>query len=138
MESPLQLQRVEPDGVLPTGTTEAVDIFDFSELPGFGGRPGTGNTVVAGIPMEGVGSFSGLRGLQLGDQIQLSLGGRVFDYTAVIVCRAPVEAFEALLKTTTAEILTLIQASSDNERLYAIAERVPNSIPRVCPEGEQG
>jgi hypothetical protein len=133
----LRLQVVGPDVYFGGGDDDnLVEIYDLTALPGLGGAPGSGNTVVAGTQRQGSGSFARLNTLQPGDEITLTYRGQSYRYSAIMICRAASSEFARIVGGGPPERITLIQgASGSAPRLYAVAERQANTVATACPAG---
>jgi hypothetical protein len=139
IDAPLTLFTVGPDGRMPDPAMTEFGIYDFAPtgIPGVGGMPGRGNTVVAGNNGNAAnpGVLRRFTPAQ-GDEIRLDINGIAFSYRIVAFCLAQNSQFTAIVGSGFAESLTLIQGAGGNTRAYVVAERQPNSLPRSCPAGE--
>jgi hypothetical protein len=132
---------------MPDPPEDSVAIYDFSGLPAglggpniFGGAPGGGNTVIAArhsSRASGPLLFYRLGSVASGDEVEIVLAGTTFSYGIVVACIVPVASFNAVVRRTAQEVLTLITDSESGPdfRLVAIAERRPGSVEARCPSG---
>ncbi len=139
LDAPVTPTEVSEDGQMPSPLTpEQVLWYDFSALPGMGGRPGAGgNTVLAGhVEMKDYGPavFADLYSVKKGDEITVVLSdGSEYTYAAqtnrVVSADLP---FNAIVGSTPEESLTVITCAGDfdpstqdyNERRVVWAVRV--------------
>jgi LPXTG-site transpeptidase (sortase) family protein len=110
---------VASDGQMPSpvGPQEVI-WYDFSALPGLGGRPGDGNTVLAGHVDYGVDPavFWDLRDVKEGDEITLVLvDGSEYKYTARSnrIVDPSATSFNEIVASTPEESLTVITCAGD-------------------------
>lgn len=121
INAPLTPRVVGGDGVMqnPNGP-EDVAVYDFSAIPGLGGRPGVGgNTILSGhvdYHNYGPAVFWRLRDLQPGDEIELRLAdGSTFKYA--VQWNRTVDASSAdwnnIVAATSEESVTLITCAGN-------------------------
>jgi LPXTG-site transpeptidase (sortase) family protein len=137
---PVVLMAVEASGNMPGNDPTVAIIYTWEAFPQFGGTPGRGNTVIYGrrATPAGPAIFIGLTTWQPGDQIKVTLGGQVYDYTVVNKCRVPITSSEEVVRPKSAESLTIMTDNdqpANTHRLVVVAERQPNSVPRECATG---
>jgi hypothetical protein len=135
---PLQSYVVGTDGVMPDPRPN-VGIYDFRNFPQYGGKPGEGNTIIAGNigqAQDGpFGSIANFRRLKAGDPISFTLNGREFTYTVALGCSVDRSELVPVLNRTNVPVLTIMQNVSSGATTYFVAEDQPNTAPRTCPVG---
>jgi LPXTG-site transpeptidase (sortase) family protein len=112
---------VDRDGRMPSPDgPQDVIWYDFSALPGLGGRPGAGgNTILAGhVDYHGYGPavFWDLRNVKQGDEITVRLrDGSEYKYTARSnrIVDPAAASFNEIVASTTEESLTVITCAGD-------------------------
>jgi len=121
VDAPVTPKAVDGDGQMPSpdGPQEVI-WYDFSALPGLGGRPGAGgNTVLAGhVDYHGYGPavFWDLRNVKQGDEITLVLGdGSEYKYTTRSnrIVDPAATSFNDIVASTSEESLTVITCAGD-------------------------
>ena len=121
LDAPVTPKTVDSDGEMPspTGPLEVI-WYDFSAIPGLGGRPGAGgNTVFAGhLDYHGYGPavFWDLSDVRQGDEITVRLrDGSEYRYAARSnrVVDPAAASFNEIVATTPEESLTVITCAGD-------------------------
>jgi LPXTG-site transpeptidase (sortase) family protein len=120
LDAPVTAKPVDVDGQMPSPETpQQVIWYDFSALPGLGGRPGSGNTVLAGhvdYHDYGPAVFANLRDVRPGDEITLRLSdGSEYKYQTQSnrVVDPNVASFNEIVASTSDESLTVITCAGD-------------------------
>jgi LPXTG-site transpeptidase (sortase) family protein len=121
VDVPVTSKVVDNDGAMPSPLTpEEVIWYDFSALPGLGGRPGEGgNTILAGhvdYRDYGPGVFWDLRDVKQGDEIRVVLAdGSEYRYSAKSnrVVDPAAMPFTEVVASTPEESLTVITCAGD-------------------------
>lgn len=165
LDAPLVLQKMGADGSIPSAPdNDSVEVVDFTDqLPGYGGIPGKGNTVMIGNKDSGTSScnkgktpppcdavMKDLHNVSLGSKVEVGWQGKVSQYEVVAVCSVSAdlskpENWQTLLKlysTTQQERVTLFTFGGNfNQKtfnydswLVVIAEK-PGTGPMACPAG---
>ena len=132
VDAPLSYKTVGLDGVMPNPNgPDDVAYYDFSAWPGYGGAPGSGNTVMAGHvdsgtqackngtkqpPCEAV--FWDISKLRIGDEIELRVGGASYKYRVTSNQPFPADTgpWNKIVSATARETLTLITCGGDFNR----------------------
>ena len=121
VNAPVTPRTVDRDGQMPSpdGPRDVI-WYDFSALPGLGGRPGAGgNTILAGhVDYHGYGPavFWDLRNVKQGDEITVRLrDGSEYKYTARSnrIVDPAAASFNEIVASTTEESLTVITCAGD-------------------------
>jgi len=121
VDAPVTPRTVDRDGQMPSpdGPRDVI-WYDFSALPGLGGRPGaSGNTILAGhVDYHGYGPavFWDLRNVKQGDEITVRLrDGSEYKYTARSnrIVDPAAASFNEIVASTTEESLTVITCAGD-------------------------
>jgi LPXTG-site transpeptidase (sortase) family protein len=120
VDAPVTPKAVDGDGHMPSpdGPQDVV-WYDFSAIPGLGGRPGAGNTILAGhVDYHGYGPavFWDLRDVKEGDAITLVLGdGSEAKYATRSnrVVNPADTSFNEIVASTPEESLTVITCAGD-------------------------
>jgi hypothetical protein len=145
------------DGQLPNSDTpDDVVLYDLSAFPNLGGRPGEGNSILAGnldsgnrpcrggtVPPPCRAVFWGLRELQRGDEVHVFWEQRAFVYRVVGFCWTTREEVpEPLYRTTSGATATLItgggtfvQGRGYSHVIYVRAEASSGTLGTECPVG---
>lgn len=121
LDAQVRAREVNSDGEMPSPETpQEVIWYDFSALPGLGGRPGVGgNTVLAGhFDYHGYGPavLWDLRDVKQGDEITVRLrDGSEYKYVARSnrVVDPTVASFNEIVAATPEESLTVITCAGD-------------------------
>ena len=121
VDVPVTAKTVDKDGQMPSPDgPQQVIWYDFSALPGLGGRPGIGgNTILAGhVDYHGYGAavFWNLRDVKDGDPITVRLAdGTQYQYTARSnrVVDPTATSFNDIVASTSEDSLTLITCAGD-------------------------
>jgi len=121
VNAPVTPRTVDRDGRMPSPDgPQDVIWYDFSALPGLGGRPGAGgNTILAGhVDYHGYGPavFWDLRNVKQGDEITVRLrDGSEYKYTARSnrIVDPAAASFNEIVASTTEESLTVITCAGD-------------------------
>jgi LPXTG-site transpeptidase (sortase) family protein len=121
VDAPVTPKAVDRDGQMPSPDgPQDVIWYDFSALPGLGGRPGAGgNTILAGhVDYHGYGPavFWDLRNVKQGDEITVRLrDGSEYKYTARSnrIVDPAAASFNEIVASTTEESLTVITCAGD-------------------------
>ncbi|MCJ7490925.1 MAG: class F sortase [Dehalococcoidia bacterium] len=121
VDAPVTPKAVDRDGRMPSPDgPQDVIWYDFSALPGLGGRPGAGgNTILAGhVDYHGYGPavFWDLRNVKQGDEITVRLrDGSEYKYTARSnrIVDPAAASFNEIVASTTEESLTVITCAGD-------------------------
>jgi len=121
VNAPVTPRTVDRDGRMPSPDgPQDVIWYDFSALPGLGGRPGAGgNTILAGhVDYHGYGPavFWDLRNVKQGDEITVRLrDGSEYKYTARSnrIVDPAASSFNEIVASTTEESLTVITCAGD-------------------------
>ena len=121
VDAPVTPNAVDRDGQMPSPDgPQDVIWYDFSALPGLGGRPGAGgNTILAGhVDYHGYGPavFWDLRNVKQGDEITVRLrDGSEYKYTARSnrIVDPAAASFNEIVASTTEESLTVITCAGD-------------------------
>jgi len=128
VDAPLTFKVVGLDGVMPDPTTpDDVVFYDFSNWPGLGGVPGVaGNAIFSGhvdwgsqhgvgckngtVPAPCFAVFDPVRRMSVGDEIEVSVGGKAFKYrvTANQSVSDSSSDWNKILAATAQEQITLI------------------------------
>jgi endonuclease/exonuclease/phosphatase family metal-dependent hydrolase len=133
LSAPLTV-RALTSGAFPEPARDGVTVYDTAILPGHGGRPGSGNVILAAPSCC---AFSNVGALRPGMEISIRHHDRIYGYKAVVVCRAPRDEFIRLkFETTDRPTLTLFPVPVGSEFIYALAESEVGYLPRVCPAGQ--
>jgi len=132
VNAPLTYRAVGPDGIMPNPEgPDDVAYYDFSAWPGKGGRPGAGNTLLAGHVDSGhepcdngtepppcTAVLWELNNLNVGDEIHLVVDGTLYKYA--VTSNEPVHAtngpWDQIVSSTTAPTLTIITCGGDFNR----------------------
>ena len=121
VDAPVTPKAVDRDGQMPSPDgPQDVIWYDFSALPGLGGRPGAGgNTILAGhVDYHGYGPavFWDLRNVKQGDEITVRLrDGNEYKYVARSnrIVDPAAASFNEIVASTTEESLTVITCAGD-------------------------
>ena len=121
VDAPVTPKAVDSDGAMPSPDgPQDVIWYDFSAIPGLGGRPGAGgNTVLAGhVDYHGYGPavFWNLRDVKQGDEITLVLAdGSEYRYRARSnrIVDPSAMPFNEIVASTPEESLTVITCAGD-------------------------
>jgi len=121
VDAPVTPRAVDRDGQMPSPDgPQDVIWYDFSALPGLGGRPGDGgNTILAGhvdYHDYGPAVFWDLRNVEQGDEITVRLrDGSEYKYTARSnrIVDPAATSFNEIVASTTEESLTVITCAGD-------------------------
>jgi len=121
VNAPVTPRTVDRDGQMPSpdGPRDVI-WYDFSALPGLGGRPGAGgNTILAGhVDYHGYGPavFWDLRNVKQGDEITVRLrDGNEYKYVTRSnrIVDPAAASFNEIVASTTEESLTVITCAGD-------------------------
>jgi len=121
VDAPVTPKAVDRDGQMPSPDgPQDVIWYDFSALPGLGGRPGAGgNTILAGhVDYHGYGPavFWDLRNVKQGDEITVRLrDGNEYKYVTRSnrIVDPAAASFNEIVASTTEESLTVITCAGD-------------------------
>ena len=121
VDAPVTPKAVDRDGRMPSPDgPQDVIWYDFSALPGLGGRPGAGgNTILAGhVDYHGYGPavFWDLRNVKQGDEITVRLrDGNEYKYVTRSnrIVDPAAASFNEIVASTTEESLTVITCAGD-------------------------
>jgi LPXTG-site transpeptidase (sortase) family protein len=121
VDAPVTPKAVDRDGQMPSPDgPQDVIWYDFSALPGLGGRPGAGgNTILAGhVDYHGYGPavFWDLRNVKQGDEITVRLrDGNEYKYVTRSnrIVDPAAASFNEIVASTTEELLTVITCAGD-------------------------
>jgi LPXTG-site transpeptidase (sortase) family protein len=121
VDAPVTPKAVDRDGQMPSPDgPQDVIWYDFSALPGLGGRPGAGgNTILAGhVDYHGYGPavFWDLRNVKQGDEITVRLrDGNEYKYITRSnrIVDPAAASFNEIVASTTEESLTVITCAGD-------------------------
>jgi hypothetical protein len=140
IDSPLSSSEVPATGEMPSPVGDEVLLYDWSKLTGFGGTPGSGNTIIGGSRAT---VFKTLDEVEPGALFSLRWNGRDFGYSVTSLCfwdSRRGTGFESVVATTTDETLTLITSygpSGNVElgRLVVTAKPRTLVVSPECPAG---
>jgi hypothetical protein len=156
IDAPLVVSIVANGVMADPPTPDVVALYDFSAYPGLGGMPGRpGNAVISGhrdsdkpcnegrVPPPCEGIFWHLPVVEVGAELTLFFGRQAYSYRVRLRCVADLGPFEAIVRSTPGETVTMItstgpfvQGRGYTQRLLVIGERGAGTL-SSCPDGTQ-
>ena len=140
LDAHIVIKAIGGDSVFPEPGRDEVILYDFTQNPDLGGRPGQGNAIISGRgTINGVPRlFTGMERLTKGDEVQLVWRDEAYLYEVTALCEAPPAAMSSVFAKTDLPVLTLIPATSgslNEPRLFVRAGIESDSIASGCPPG---
>jgi hypothetical protein len=137
LDAPLALKNVGQDGNMPNPDDASIAIYDFALFgPLYGGVPGSGNAVFAGLysRQDGPRLFVRLLELAPGDTVEVGYQGQSRSFTVTMKCVIPNSGFEKIIERSQTPTITLLVAGN-GVQYFVRGEQQAGAAAQSCPEG---